>query len=265
MWIEIAPPLIAVMLVPLGLALLRNRSDNAFEAIAGAVERLRDGEQGVRLEPVAFGPDARLVSRFNAAVAALENKEPMSETVAQDLRLFDILRDPKLKFDSASSGATFVAVLEPDRFAQLRESIGYNLANALMAKLAARLAITLPSAHIGRVGRTTIEFAFGAADTRAATRCARGVRARSGAARRGRRVAVRPLGQVRLHRRRRQLDPRRAGGSGGRGPAGGKGTAHDRAIRRPRYPDAEQHDGGRTHAPAARGDGAGRTLSRIPA
>lgn len=138
------------------------------EAVAEAVERLRDGEQGVRLEPASFGRSARLASRFNAAVAALENREPRTTQVDHDLRLFDILRDPRLRDDQPDALKTFVGVLEPDRFAQLRESVGYNLANSLMAKLAARLAFALPTAQVGRVGRTTIEFAFSAADSAAA-------------------------------------------------------------------------------------------------
>ena len=60
-------------------------------------------------------------------------------------------------------GGTFVAVLEVVRFAQLRRSIGYLIANELMQVVAERLVASLPRAEIGRIGRTSVEFAFAAA------------------------------------------------------------------------------------------------------
>ena len=63
--------------------------------------------------------------------------------------------------DAAASQGPFVAVLEVVRFAQLRRSVGYSLANALIQAIAARLLTHLPGVEIGRIGRTTVEFAFG--------------------------------------------------------------------------------------------------------
>jgi EAL domain-containing protein (putative c-di-GMP-specific phosphodiesterase class I)/GGDEF domain-containing protein len=63
---------------------------------------------------------------------------------------------------ATAGGGTFVAVLEVVRFAQLRRSIGYLLANALMQAIAERLVESLERAEIGRIGRTTVEFAFAA-------------------------------------------------------------------------------------------------------
>lgn len=59
-----------------------------------------------------------------------------------------------------AGGGTFVGVLEVQRFAQLRRSIGYLLANELMHAIAARLTDSLQAAEVGRIGRTTVEFAF---------------------------------------------------------------------------------------------------------
>ena len=70
-------------------------------------------------------------------------------------------------FASLRAGGTprsgpFVAVLKIMRFAELRRSIGYPLANELMQQLARRLTDAVPGAEIGRIGRTTVEFAFAA-------------------------------------------------------------------------------------------------------
>lgn len=70
--------------------------------------------------------------------------------------------------DACTPPGTVVAVLEVQRFAALRRLIGYARANALMQSLADRLLALVPGAEIGRVGRTTIEFAFRAGDGPAA-------------------------------------------------------------------------------------------------
>jgi len=63
----------------------------------------------------------------------------------------------------AGSG-TFVGVVEAARFAPLRQSLGYAMANELLQALAARLIECVAGAEIGRIGRSTIEFAFHAAN-----------------------------------------------------------------------------------------------------
>jgi EAL domain-containing protein (putative c-di-GMP-specific phosphodiesterase class I)/GGDEF domain-containing protein len=60
----------------------------------------------------------------------------------------------------------FVAVAEMDRFAALRERMGYTTSNALIEEAASRIRTSLSGGHIGRIGRigrTTVEFAFAAA------------------------------------------------------------------------------------------------------
>ena len=62
--------------------------------------------------------------------------------------------------DAPGEPGAFVAVLEVVRFAPLRRLIGYGQADALMHQLGERLVAHLPAGEIGRIGRTTIEFAF---------------------------------------------------------------------------------------------------------
>lgn len=56
----------------------------------------------------------------------------------------------------------FVAVAEIERFAVLRQRVGYTLANELVGAFTARLRSELSGCQVGRVGRTTVEFAFAA-------------------------------------------------------------------------------------------------------
>lgn len=58
----------------------------------------------------------------------------------------------------------FVAILDVDRFASLRRDIGFRLANHVLAHVADRVAATLNCCEIGRIGRTSVEFAFDAPD-----------------------------------------------------------------------------------------------------
>ncbi len=58
------------------------------------------------------------------------------------------------------SSFTFVAIAEIDRFKSLRRRVGYSLANELIAALSARLRDGTEGCQVGRVGRTSIEFAF---------------------------------------------------------------------------------------------------------
>ena len=72
---------------------------------------------------------------------------------------------PRSFFASLRGGADgveadYVAILEVDRFAALRRDIGFRIANAVLAHLAARVASALDGCEIGRIGRTTLEGAF---------------------------------------------------------------------------------------------------------
>lgn len=88
-----------------------------------------------------------------------------------DGRIYGVLRGGETRplDPDAATAQLFVAVLEPDRFDQLRESIGYRLSNRLMEEVSRRLADTVVGLEIGRVGRTTIEFAFASGDLDTAT------------------------------------------------------------------------------------------------
>ena len=55
---------------------------------------------------------------------------------------------------------TFVGIASIDRFSLLRQRIGYVMSNALMKRLAERVQTSIPTAEIGRIGRTTVEFGF---------------------------------------------------------------------------------------------------------
>ena len=68
-------------------------------------------------------------------------------------------------------GRTFVATVEIDRFADVRRRIGYTLANRLIATLAERLQLIVPTCQTGRVGRTSVEFAFTAGSSDDAVAC----------------------------------------------------------------------------------------------
>lgn len=81
--------------------------------------------------------------------------------------LFDALRDAPVEVP-ASAQSTFVAIVEVERFAALRQSIGYRVANQLLETLAGRIEAAIASAERGRIGRTTIEFAFNAGSLEAA-------------------------------------------------------------------------------------------------
>lgn len=61
---------------------------------------------------------------------------------------------------SLSSSQRFVCVAELDRFAALRSRIGYEAANTVMNACAARISAVAPGCGLGRVGRTSVEFAF---------------------------------------------------------------------------------------------------------
>jgi EAL domain-containing protein (putative c-di-GMP-specific phosphodiesterase class I)/GGDEF domain-containing protein len=80
---------------------------------------------------------------------------------------FDRLRAVPLPEGVLGAGG-FVAILEVDRFATLRRDIGARLANRVLAHVADRIAAELDGCEIGRTGRTSIEFAFVAADVEAA-------------------------------------------------------------------------------------------------
>ena len=73
----------------------------------------------------------------------------------------DVLSTLALELDDGKQHI-FVAVLEIERFALLRQRVGYRLANEVVAAVTDRLTQEIVGCRVGRVGRTTIEFAFAA-------------------------------------------------------------------------------------------------------
>lgn len=150
--------ILALACIAGAFALTRVRKSTKIEALDDALKRVRQGETGVRVEPMVWGRDARIISRFNAALAEIEaGTFDWDHASPEDNAMFDALRKTS---SAATIERTFVAVVEMDRFATLRQSIGYKLANQILAKLAQRVRETIPSAEVGRIGRATIEFAF---------------------------------------------------------------------------------------------------------
>lgn len=142
-----------------GAALSLQQARPRLSLLDDALDRVRRGETGVRVEPGFWGRDARLVSRFNAALAEIEaGTFDWTHADPEQTEMFAALRKDETPQDGAAR--TFVAVAEVDRFAALRQSIGYRLANQLLAALAERIRSRIDQAEIGRIGRTNIEFAF---------------------------------------------------------------------------------------------------------
>lgn len=69
---------------------------------------------------------------------------------------------------TAQSGLPFVAIVGIDRFSGLREELGDETASSIVREVSARIAATLPSCHLGRVNRSSLEFTFFCDDASAA-------------------------------------------------------------------------------------------------
>lgn len=80
---------------------------------------------------------------------------------------FASLRDGSAGDEPLAGEATYVAIADFERYLPLRNRIGYTRANRLMEVLAGRISAQ-PGMSVGRVGRSSIEFAFRAADRRSA-------------------------------------------------------------------------------------------------
>lgn len=91
-----------------------------------------------------------------ALAAGLARRRP--GRVGGDARFFPALRTPKLS--NRNAAAFFVAVCEFDRFEPIRRNVGYATANAILRHAAGTIRRLIPGVEIGRVDRTSIEFAF---------------------------------------------------------------------------------------------------------
>ncbi len=126
--------------------------------IDAALARVARGDAKVRIEPLRSGRQARLASRFNALVTQIDAGALDWETVdGSERALFESLRSAAAIRDNP---LTFVAIAEIDRFTFLRQSLGFELANQLLARISTRIAGALIGAEFGRIGRTNVEFAF---------------------------------------------------------------------------------------------------------
>ena len=131
---------------------------------AAELERVARGEH-VRLEACTWGETARLVSTFNVIAAQQEEKSPpeLGHPIDRGI-LFHRLRSELHIDDETTPTMSFVGVVEINRFAGPRRKVGIQLANRVLQHIAERTRACLASCAIGRVGRTSIEFAFRAAD-----------------------------------------------------------------------------------------------------
>lgn len=82
-------------------------------------------------------------------------------------RAFEALRGER-RDDVTGFGNVFVAIMEVDRFAALRQAVGPSISNRVITTLVERILMTLEDCVIGRAGRTGIEFAFRQASREAA-------------------------------------------------------------------------------------------------
>lgn len=131
---------------------------------AAVVENITHQDQRQGFAPAQVTPAADIIESADAAFAGKPSAQPYS---LARTALFGTLRDTSVAAPPAA-GSTFVAIVAVERFAALRQSIGYRVANQLLETLAERIESTIVSAERGRIGRTTIEFAFNATSLKAA-------------------------------------------------------------------------------------------------
>jgi EAL domain-containing protein (putative c-di-GMP-specific phosphodiesterase class I)/GGDEF domain-containing protein len=142
--------------------------------LAEAMRALAREGAHVRMEPIASGQASRIASDFNAMAQAIEERERSLREVAQlDAEtglltrraletVLDDLPDPDRR-------PMFVAALRVERFATLRQNIGYPLASSLLRELGLRARRAVPGARVGRLGTATIGIGFPAANVGEAT------------------------------------------------------------------------------------------------
>jgi EAL domain-containing protein (putative c-di-GMP-specific phosphodiesterase class I)/GGDEF domain-containing protein len=132
-------------------------AENALRDTTTALERLLGGDVGVQL-PCSGDVDAtRLATAFNALSAEIEN-----------LRRGGLLRpgasqEPGLQ-SPGDHVPSYVAVLGLQGFSRLRQHIGSEIADGVLRACARRVLDCMPTAQLGRIGRTNLEFGFHAAN-----------------------------------------------------------------------------------------------------
>ena len=158
---------VALIFVVIGAAYLGRDHAARRRAMAAQFKyelaRIAAGEE-VRLDPPTWGGQARQISAFNLIASDLQSGQSSTVHGALDHgALFRRLRDELAVPAPPDDHRTFVAIAEINRFATLRRSIGFELANQVLRHVSGSIAKTLDRCDIGRIGRTTIEFGFSAA------------------------------------------------------------------------------------------------------
>lgn len=127
-------------------------------AITEALEQLLGGDASVRLPGSGNDDVGRLSAAFNAVAANLESlrRGPLMPRAG-------LLRESALQIPGEEPA--YVAVIGIDGFSRLRQQIGSEIAEGILQAFAARVLSHLPTAQLGRIGRTNLEFAFRAPGT----------------------------------------------------------------------------------------------------
>jgi diguanylate cyclase len=89
--------------------------------------------------------------------------QPSPESQAHERTRFRAIERIEKKSDASTDPvSTFISIMAINHFNVLRKQIGFQLANHLVAILAERMQGSAIGCEIGRIGRTSIEFAFAA-------------------------------------------------------------------------------------------------------
>lgn len=105
--------------------------------------------------PAVGGAAGRLITAFNAVCARMNGPGSGEHPLA--VQSLGVGAEP-----ASHPNRTYVVVMGVEGFSRLRQQIGSGVADALLRVCVDRVLSQVPSARIGRVGLTNIEFAFGA-------------------------------------------------------------------------------------------------------
>ncbi len=143
-------------------------------SLAEAMLALADGSDSVRMEPGPPGAPSRTASAFNAMARAIEEREQSLRDIARSDTETGLLTRRALELAleqvrQPDRRPLFVAAVRVDRFATLRQNIGYALATSVIRELGARARRSIPGSSVGRLGTATLGIGFAAADASEAT------------------------------------------------------------------------------------------------
>jgi EAL domain-containing protein (putative c-di-GMP-specific phosphodiesterase class I)/GGDEF domain-containing protein len=146
-------------------------------ALDEAARRLRRGESA-RVVAETGDEIGRLAQSFNQMAEAIAERERQITHLAIHDGETDLPNRLALERSLAAletADGVMVAALTLDRFSQVREVIGYELAGVLIRQVAARLTAQAPEAVVGRLSSNTLGVIFQAADPSAARTAAVGL------------------------------------------------------------------------------------------